>query len=473
MKTFFQRLSIRKDVEDPKASRAPTTPKTFGSHFQYSSGGSLPRSPPPPPISGSNRLRSEKALHRPRPPPSNFATIEDLPQEILDAILVCFCPASQPTHVWTSDAPIDELVETLQWLRKLAFLNHKWFYAVRPLFLSFVIVAASAKRSHLQVAFAKLHSQTIRRVVLDCRYSYDGSEDHRAKTLASFKECLGVCTNLRILDVVCLNEILLDADAQSLTRDLFSHISSDQFRTLAIRTRSTDLLLTNVTTLHILDAMTPEVVQNITDLEIQSLTGPTNSGTLETSFPSLQRLTLSRISPRSLDSLFEFLPIVTRPGRRSTSLSEVSFSSTYIRLSTIERLLNVNNLGETLLSFKCSVSWVDPANDLPLAPSAIFALCPRLETLHLFAPCPTSIFTHLPPSLIELGVLVMKDSRLPVISSMDTVVAWANDSVMRKNVRNLVMRWYLDDHRKYHDQRVLRRTKLDVAVFFGKSGWTV
>lgn len=367
---------------------------------------------------------------------------------------------------------------------------------------------ASAPQKELEgkVDFAKRRGEVVKRVVLDGRFIYEDSDGYKRRVVGCWKECLDGCVGLRVLDLVCLNEVIndnnnsgldLDSDmgAKGLTKDLISHISSAELRKIAIRTRSTDVLDTNVMTLNILDGMKEYEVlkEGLTDLEVQSFTGQSNSRSLnlETSFPGLRRLTLSHVSPRSLDALFEMVSVITRPttttstsatgmgtsrlGGRSirTSLKDLSFSSTYIRLSTIERLLGVHNIGETLLSFKCSLSWVDPSNDLPLAPSAIFALCPLLEILHLFAPCPISIFTSLPSTLIELGILVMKDSRLPVVSNMDEVVNWANDGVMRRNVQRLVVRWYLEDGRKYHDQRVLRRTKLGVQVFFAKAGWSV
>ncbi|TFK73847.1 hypothetical protein BDN72DRAFT_135193 [Pluteus cervinus] len=467
MKVLLHRLNSRNGREGREGSEAPAQTPITSPRAQRAD--RWPR-PPTPPRAVLDWLLDSAPARAATPPSlpkqgSPFATIEDCPQEILDTILSYHCPVLQYTTQWTADRPIHELIDTLLWLRRLVYLNRRWFYAIRPLLQSVVIVAAGARRSRSQAAFAKRYSRTIRRVVLDCRHPWDNSEAHRTRTLSSFKECLDACTNLQILDVVCLNDIILpDTDAQRLTRSLFSHISSNQLRTLAIRTKSTEVLMTNVMTLHILDMMKWEVVRDLTDLEIQSWTGQTNSTTLETSFPSLKRLTLSRVSPRALDDLFEIVSVITKPSRKSTLLSDLSFSSTYIRLSTIERLLGINNIGETLLSFKCSISWIYPSDDLPVAPSAIFALCPHLQTLHLFAPCPTSIFANLPPSLIELGVLVMKDCRLPAISRMDAIILWSNDVLLRKNVKRLVMKWYLDDERKERDHRKLRRSHLGVEV---------
>lgn len=59
----------------------------------------------------------------------------------------------------------------------------------------------------------------------------------------------------------------------------------------------------------------------------------------------------------------------------------------------------------------------------------------------------------------------MKDCRLPAISRMDDIIIWSNDLLIRKNVKRLVMKWYLEDHRKERDHRKLKRSNLDVEVF--------
>ncbi|TFK72626.1 hypothetical protein BDN72DRAFT_835917, partial [Pluteus cervinus] len=390
----------------------------------------------------------------------SYATIHDCPQEVLDHIFASHSPISQPISKMTMES-MNDLTDLMSWLLKLAVLNRRWCYAITPLLRSITRLSTNLKYLPGQVSFAKRNSSTIRRVVLDCRYPWGNSDADRNNILSRFQECLSACTQVRILDVIYLNHLLWDnlPDTKQITSRLFSHISSNNLHSLAI-------VSTNLMTLHILDSFQPEV--GIRDLEIQMYSGQRSSKTLQTSYPSIKRLTLTHVTPRSFPELCDILFVATQPtsDRRSSSISELSFTSTCVGISLLERLLNMNRIGESLLYLHFDVRWVDPRGDFASTPGTILGLCPRLEIFYFFAPCPTSIFTSIPTTLLELGILVIKDAKAPAISDVETIIEWSNDPSRRKNVRKLVVQWYLDDQRKRRDQRMLRKSILGVELYF-------
>ncbi|TFK73848.1 hypothetical protein BDN72DRAFT_956187 [Pluteus cervinus] len=393
--------------------------------------------------------------------PSKFASFDDCPQEIIDYIFSYHSPLSQPILKATTES-INELTELMSWLLQVAPVNRKWSCAIVPLLRSTARLSTNIKHLPGQISFAQRNSSTIRRLVLDCRYPCGDSNADRNRIIVGFQECLAACTRLQILDIIYLNQLLWDhmTPAKQLTSSLLSGITSNNLHSIAI-------VSTNTMAHHILGSLPPQVVRTITDLEIQTYTG-TNSTTHPTKFPSMKRLTLTHVIPQSFSELYNSLFVMTEsnPGRESSSITELSLTSTYVGLPMLVDLLNINNIGAGLLYLHFEVRWMNPRKDFARAPGTILRLCPRLETFHFFAPCPTSTFNSIPSSLLELGVLIVPDAKLSAISDVDTIVQWSNDSARRRNVRKLVARWSLDDHRKRRDQRMFRRSTLGVELFF-------
>lgn len=138
------------------------------------------------------------------------------------------------------------------------------------------------------------------------------------------------------------------------------------------------------------------------------------------------------------------------------------------RVIHAHRPLKYNNLGMSLVCLHFEVDWLHTPRDLPGAPGAILRLCPRLQALYFFAPCPTSICDSISPSLRELGVLIAQDRRLSAISDVDTIVQWSNDSSRRRNVWRLEVHWPRDNQIRRRDQHTLKESTLGVERFLGK-----